>query len=161
MKTLHNKNICCRHCNYETKFKFVDLGNSPPSNEYLTEQCLDMPEVYYPLQVFVCSNCWLVQTKDYSSGSELFKEDYAYLSSTSSSWLEHCKKYVKEIVDTFEKQTRINVAKEIGQRRAGDIPAIFASVEKAKNILNWEAKMTIDDAVNHAWKWQQSLENKK
>ena len=68
---------------------------------------------------------------------------------------------VKEIVDTFEKQTRINVAKEIGQRRAGDIPAIFASVEKAKNILNWEAKMTIDDAVNHAWKWQQSLENKK
>ena len=68
---------------------------------------------------------------------------------------------VKEIVDTFEKQTRINVAKEIGQRRAGDIPAIFASVEKAKNKLNWEAKMTIEDAVNHAWKWQQSLANKK
>ena len=101
MKILHNKNICCRHCNYETKFKFVDLGNSPPSNEYLTEKYLDMPETYYPLQVFVCSNCWLVQTKDFSSGSELFKEDYAYLSSTSSSWLEHCKKYVKEIVNTL------------------------------------------------------------
>ena len=75
MKILHNKKICCRHCNYETKFKFVDLGNSPPSNEYLTEKCLDMPEIFYPLQVFVCSNCWLVQTKDFSSGSELFKED--------------------------------------------------------------------------------------
>ena len=101
MKILHNKNICCRHCNYKTKFKFVDLGNSPPSNEYLTEKYLDMPETYYPLQVFVCSNCWLVQTKDFSSGSELFKEDYAYLSSTSSSWLEHCNKYVKEIVNTL------------------------------------------------------------
>ncbi len=101
MKILHNKKICCRHCNYETKFKFVDLGNSPPSNEYLTEKCLDMPEIFYPLQVFVCSNCWLVQTKDFSSGSELFKEDYSYLSSTSSSWLEHCKKYVKEIVNAL------------------------------------------------------------
>ena len=46
MKILHNKKICCRHCNYETKFKFVDLGNSPPSNEYLTEKCLDMPEIF-------------------------------------------------------------------------------------------------------------------
>ena len=101
MKILHKKSICCRHCSHETKFKFVDLGNSPPSNEYLSEKCLDIPEIYYPLQVFVCSNCWLVQTKDFSSGSELFKEDYAYLSSTSSSWLEHCKKYVKKIVSTL------------------------------------------------------------
>ena len=46
MKILHNKKICCRHCNYENKFKFVDLGNSPPSNEYLTEKCLDMPEIF-------------------------------------------------------------------------------------------------------------------
>ncbi len=90
--------INCRHCDQETGFKFVDLGNSPPSNEYLPKDSLDKPEIFYPLQVYVCDKCWLVQTKDYSSGSDLFKEDYAYLSSTSSSWLEHCKKYVSEIV---------------------------------------------------------------
>ena len=83
------------------KFKFVDLGSSPPSNEYLSEQCFDKPEIYYPLQVYVCDKCWLVQTKDFSSGSDLFKEDYAYLSSTSSSWLEHCKKYVSQVVATL------------------------------------------------------------
>ena len=97
-----NKKINCRHCNHETEFKFVDLGNSPPSNEYLTDELLDKPEVFFPLQVFVCTNCWLVQTKDFSSGSDLFKEDYAYLSSTSSSWLEHCKSYVSNIITTLK-----------------------------------------------------------
>lgn len=92
------KYINCRHCNNRTEFQFVDLGNSPPSNEYLSNEYVDKPEVFYPLQVFVCDNCWLVQTKDFSSSSDLFKEDYAYLSSTSLSWLEHCKNYVSEIV---------------------------------------------------------------
>lgn len=92
------KYINCRHCNHKTDFKFVDLGNSPPSNEYLSIDSLNKPEIFYPLQVFVCDNCWLVQTKDFSSGSDLFREDYAYLSSTSLSWLEHCKKYVSKIV---------------------------------------------------------------
>lgn len=95
------RNINCRHCNQETEFQFVDLGNAPPSNEYLSRECLDKPEIFYPLQVFVCKNCWLVQTKDFSSGSDLFREDYAYLSSTSSSWLEHCKNYVSQIVSTL------------------------------------------------------------
>tara|TARA_B100001109_G_scaffold255641_1_gene259700 strand:- start:4689 stop:5936 length:1248 start_codon:yes stop_codon:yes gene_type:complete len=102
MKTINKKNVCCRHCSNETNFKFVDLGTSPPSNEYLSEDCLDKPEIFYPLQVFVCNKCWLVQTKDFSSGADLFKEDYAYLSSTSLSWLEHCKKYVKQIVNDLD-----------------------------------------------------------
>ena len=101
MKIHNKKNIICRHCKNMTEFKFVDLGSSPPSNEYLSEQCFDKPEIYYPLQVYVCDKCWLVQTKDFSSGSDLFKEDYAYLSSTSSSWLEHCKKYVSQVVTTL------------------------------------------------------------
>ena len=92
------KNINCRHCKSKTEFQFVDLGNAPPTNEYLSRDSLDKPEIYYPLQVFVCEECWLVQTKDFSSGSDLFKEDYAYLSSTSSTWLEHSKNYVSQIV---------------------------------------------------------------
>lgn len=89
----------CRHCQSELTFKFLDLGSSPPSNEYILKENLDKPEKSYPLQVYVCSNCWLVQTKDFTSGEDLFKDDYSYLSSTSSSWLEHSKEYTEKIID--------------------------------------------------------------
>ena len=88
----------CRHCNTKLSHLFIDLGFAPPSNEYLKKQDLNSPEVTFPLRVFVCHNCWLVQTEDYSSADELFKSDYAYFSSTSSSWLVHAKKYTNNII---------------------------------------------------------------
>lgn len=97
-----NNSIKCRHCKNESSFKFVDLGNSPPSNEYLSKDDLDKFEIFFPLQVYVCESCWLVQTKDFSTGPELFKDDYSYLSSTSLSWLQHCEDYVIDIIDTLE-----------------------------------------------------------
>jgi SAM-dependent methyltransferase len=76
---------------------FVDLGFAPPSNAYLTAADLNKPEKYYPLKVKVCDYCWLVQTEDYAQPDELFNPDYAYFSSTSSTWLAHAKDYVKKI----------------------------------------------------------------
>ena len=55
----------CRHCNNKLNHLFADLHYSPPSNGYLTFEQLSLPEVYYPLRVQVCDNCWLVQTEDY------------------------------------------------------------------------------------------------
>jgi SAM-dependent methyltransferase len=43
--------------------------------------------------VLVCDECWLVQTEDYADAGELFSHDYAYFSSTSSTWLDHAKRY--------------------------------------------------------------------
>jgi SAM-dependent methyltransferase len=83
----------CRHCGQELEHTFVDLGFSPPSNAYLSRDDLQRPEKYYPLQVMVCHQCWLVQTLDYTDADELFTSDYAYFSSTSTSWLAHAKKY--------------------------------------------------------------------
>ena len=40
--------------------------------------------MYYPLKLYVCDHCWLVQTEDYARADELFRPDYAYFSSTSS-----------------------------------------------------------------------------
>jgi len=77
---------------------FLDLGFAPPSNAYLREADLTQPELYYPLKVKVCTQCWLVQTEDYARADELFSPDYAYFSSVSSSWLEHAKKYVQTII---------------------------------------------------------------
>jgi SAM-dependent methyltransferase len=77
---------------------FLDLGFAPPSNAYLTEAQLSVPEVYYPLRVKVCPQCWLVQTEDFAQPSELFSENYAYFSSTSSSWLLHAKVYAEKMI---------------------------------------------------------------
>jgi SAM-dependent methyltransferase len=87
----------CRHCARPLTHTFVDLGFAPPSNAYLTAADLNKPEKYYPLKVKVCDYCWLVQTEDYAQPDELFNPDYAYFSSTSSTWLAHAKDYVKKI----------------------------------------------------------------
>lgn len=87
----------CRHCGTPLEHTFVDLGFAPPSNAYLQAEDLCNPEVHYPLRVQVCHRCWLVQTEDYARAEELFSPDYAYFSSTSSSWLAHAAEYVRMI----------------------------------------------------------------
>jgi SAM-dependent methyltransferase len=88
----------CRHCSTALTDTFVDLGFSPPSNAYLRQEDLVRPETYYPLRVMVCRACWLVQTEDYAHHEQLFATDYAYFSSTSTTWLAHAAGYVDMIV---------------------------------------------------------------
>lgn len=87
----------CRHCDTELTDLFLDLGFAPPSNAYLTKADLNAPETYFPLRLFVCPECWLVQTEDFARADELFNHEYAYFSSTSTSWLDHAKRYVEMI----------------------------------------------------------------
>ncbi|WP_205877815.1 class I SAM-dependent methyltransferase [Mycobacterium camsae] len=89
----------CRHCSTPLEHRFVDLGYAPPSNAYLQAQDLSAPEVHYPLRVNVCHQCWLVQTEDYARAEELFSAEYAYFSSTSSSWLHHAAGYARMITE--------------------------------------------------------------
>lgn len=87
----------CRHCHQPLQHVFLDLGFSPPSNAYLKQDDLRKPERYYPLKLFVCEHCWLVQTDDYTQADELFSPDYAYFSSVSQSWLAHAARYTDMI----------------------------------------------------------------
>lgn len=87
----------CRHCNSPLSHTFLDLGFAPPSNAYLSSEDLNKPEIYYPLKLKVCSNCWLVQTVDYTQANKLFSADYAYFSSVSSGWLKHARQYCNNI----------------------------------------------------------------
>ena len=91
----------CRHCGHPLTFPLLDLGFAPPSNAYLTQADLVQPERYYPLKLFVCDACWLVQTEDYASREALFDADYAYFSSTSESWLAHARHYASSITETL------------------------------------------------------------
>ncbi|MFT4629236.1 MAG: ubiquinone/menaquinone biosynthesis C-methylase UbiE [Cryomorphaceae bacterium] len=91
----------CRHCGNELTHTFIDLGSSPPSNSYLTEEGMRGPEKWYPLKVMVCDHCWLVQTEDLVGAGEMFSDEYAYFSSFSTSWLDHAKHYVEKMTSRF------------------------------------------------------------
>ena len=68
---------------------------------------------------------------------------------------------VLEVIKTFEKQNEVKLNYTIGQRREGDVIAIYANNNKAKDILHWVPAFTIDDMVKTAWQWELSLQNKK
>ncbi|MCP9812655.1 class I SAM-dependent methyltransferase [Synechococcus lacustris] len=84
----------CRHCGSPLTEEVIDLGHQPPSNAYLTAEQLLGPEITYPLKVHVCTHCWLVQLPAHAAAEELFTADYAYFSSTSSSWCAHAERFV-------------------------------------------------------------------
>jgi SAM-dependent methyltransferase len=87
----------CRNCKAFLKHTFLDLGFAPLSNAYLSKEDLNRPEVYFPLKIRVCDQCWLVQTEDYVQANKLFSSQYAYFSSTSSSGLTHARQYAEKM----------------------------------------------------------------
>lgn len=62
---------------------------------------------------------------------------------------------VKECIDLFAKVTGKEIPYKYGERRAGDVPQIYAKVDKARDVLGWEAKYDIAYALETAWNWEQ------
>lgn len=87
-------NHTCRHSGSPLEHMVIDLGHQPPSNSYLTSDQLNLPEITYPLKVFVSTDSWLVQIPEHAAAEQLFNSDYAYFSSTSSSWCSHAERFV-------------------------------------------------------------------
>jgi SAM-dependent methyltransferase len=90
----------CRSCGSELDTTFCDLGMSPLANSYIEPGHFDDAEVFYPLHVFVCAKCLLVQLPEHASAADIFS-DYAYFSSVSSSWLDHARRYTVEMIERF------------------------------------------------------------
>ena len=74
---------------------------SPPCESFLSADRLNQMEAFYPLHVFVCEQCFLVQLEEYVSPENIFTE-YAYFSSYSDSWLAHAKAYTELMVKRFQ-----------------------------------------------------------
>jgi C-methyltransferase-like protein/putative zinc binding protein/methyltransferase family protein len=91
----------CRFCGTSFRHRVVDLGMSPLCESFLRADQLNQMEAFYPLHVWVCERCFLVQLEEYVTGEEIFT-DYAYFSSFSDSWLSHAKKYVHQMIDQLE-----------------------------------------------------------
>ena len=92
--------VSCRLCGAALSETFIDLGNSPPCESFLTADQLHEGERFYPLNVWICSECLLVQLEAYVDASEIFPE-YAYFSSYSDSWVQHAKTYADAMVERF------------------------------------------------------------
>lgn len=99
----------CRFCKAELTHEFIDLVNAPASNSFLTHEQLNEPELFYPLKVFTCHNCFLVQVDEYKKSGNIFNSDYVYFSSYSKSWLEHARQYADMMTRRFglNKQSRV------------------------------------------------------
>ena len=91
----------CRFCGSEHVHSVVDLGMSPLCESYVPAERYNEMEPFYPLHVYVCAECRLVQIDDYVTADDIFGE-YAYFSSYSDSWVEHMKSYAKAITDKLQ-----------------------------------------------------------
>jgi SAM-dependent methyltransferase len=91
----------CRFCGAPLEAVFADLGSSPLANSYLPPERVNAMEPFYPLRALVCGRCFLVQLEEFETPEQIFS-DYAYFSSYSTSWLEHCRGYVEQMVKRLE-----------------------------------------------------------
>lgn len=98
----------CRFCNSKLNHTMVDLGMSPLCESFLRSDQLNQMEPFYPLKVYVCSSCFLVQLEEYVHPDEIFTE-YAYFSSYSYSWLQHVQAYTDLMIEKLGLNTKHQV----------------------------------------------------
>jgi 2-polyprenyl-3-methyl-5-hydroxy-6-metoxy-1,4-benzoquinol methylase len=125
--------VACRFCGRPLRHTFVDLGMSPPCESNVTLQQLNQMEPFYPLHVFVCEGCFLVQLTEYVSPEEIFTE-YAYFSSYSDSWLAHAKAYTELMVERF----RLNGNSQVVELASNDGYLLQYFAEKGIPVLGIE-----------------------
>ncbi len=92
----------CRFCDTRLHDVFLDLGSAPPSNAFLNTTKLSAPELHFPLQLYTCTHCHLVQVDEVQKHDALFSSDYVYFSSYSRTWLAHAERYVSQAVERLD-----------------------------------------------------------
>jgi hypothetical protein len=100
LEDLVSPSLACRFCGAPLSELFVDLGASPLANSYLEPADLGRAEAFYPLAVYTCGECLLVQLPEAERPEAIFS-DYAYFSSFSDSWLRHAEAYAVAMIDRF------------------------------------------------------------
>ena len=141
----------CRFCGTPLRHTFVDLGMSPLCESYVSAEHLNRMEQFYPLHVFVCENCFLVQLQEYVSPTDIFTE-YAYFSSFSDSWVRHAQDYTDMIAkrlglgrDSFVVEVASNDGYLLQHFVAKGIPVL--GVEPAANIARVAVQKSVPTLV--------------
>jgi len=102
---LMTRNTQCRACRGTAFTRILSLGAQPPANAFLRAEELVRPELAFPLDVYFCADCSLVQLRDIVSAELLFK-DYVYVSSTSPAFVSHFKSFAEAVVRRFHLGSR-------------------------------------------------------
>lgn len=141
----------CRSCGNNLEVPFLSLGNSPLANSYVRKENLFDIEQYYPLDIFICKNCYLVQIDKFIPELVIFSPDYAYFSSYSTTMLRHCKNYVDMMMKRFN-YNKDSFIIEIGSND-GYLLQYFKEHNNSIPILGIEpaadaAKMAIDKGIH-------------
>jgi SAM-dependent methyltransferase len=137
----------CRFCQADLNYTFVDLGMSPLCESYVSAEHFNEMEPFYPLHVYVCDRCFLVQLDQYVSVEDIFTE-YAYFSSYADSWVRHAKDYTHKIIDRLKLSSESFVAELASNDGyllqhfvSAGIPVL--GIEPAKNV----AKVAVSKGV--------------
>lgn len=105
------RNPHCRICHHKKLTKFLSLGKQPLANGLLKKEDLKKKEPYYPLDVYFCHHCHLIQLVDVVDKEELFR-DYVYFTSGMPKISDHFRQYAEDVIDHFLKPADLVV--EIG-----------------------------------------------
>lgn len=143
--------VKCRFCGNPLQHTFADLGLSPYANAYLKPEQLQGMEPFYPLKVYVCDRCFLVQLPMFQTPEDIFG-DYAYFSSFSDSWLEHARKYtdmISERLSIGPEHLVVEVASNDGYllRYFKDKGIPVLGVEPARNVARAAVEAGIPTSV--------------
>jgi len=137
----------CRFCAAPLRRTLIDLGMSPLCETYPTLAECSRGEMFYPLHVYVCEQCYLAQLEEFESRENIFTE-YAYFSSYSDSWLKHAKTYCHKMTARFglnHESFAVEVASNDGYLLqyfvANGIPVL--GIEPAANV----AKVALEKGV--------------
>ena len=119
----------------------LDLGEQPPANSFIDKNELNSPESKFPLRLFWCHDCFLVQLLDIVDKEYLFK-NYLYMTSASKPIVEHFTKYAKEIYEEFLQGRDDPFVVEIGSNDGSllaefkKLGASILGIEPATNLSN-------------------------
>lgn len=91
----------CRICHSKSLTKFLDLGFTPPADDFLSSERIGEPEAHYPLEVFICNNCSLVQIGYVVPPQILFQKDYPYEASITKTGMKHFHSLAREACSRF------------------------------------------------------------
>ena len=128
----------CRACGGRLGLTFCDLGHQPVANSYVPPERSAEPEPSFPLRAVVCDVCRLVQLDTVVDERGIFT-DYAYLSSMSSTWLDHAARFCAAVTerlglgaDSFVVEVASNDGYLLRNFVAAGIPCL--GIEPAANV---------------------------
>jgi hypothetical protein len=139
----------CRFCGAALSRVFLDLGLSPLCQTQISPDQVNQGEAFYPLRVFVCDSCYLVQLDEYVSPDVIFGENYPYFSSYSESWVRHAKTYTDRMVAEYgigKDSFVVEIASNDGYllQHFSDLGVPCLGIEPAEGVANAAREKGID-----------------